>query len=126
MTTTATHRSAAGDHPLFREMFFFIPKPEESWALPKHWITVDCVNVETGSFHENENCFISSLSVQCFAACPKRNPTKKNPNPMGDPKIFLKSTESTELSSQVNALYSGKAAEAELDVAVAWPVRGHP
>jgi len=45
---------------------------------------------------------------------------------MGDPKIFLKSTESTELSSQVNALYSGKAAEAELDVAVAWPVRGSP
>lgn len=31
---------------------------------------------------------------------------------------------STELSSQVNALYSGKAAEAELDVAVAWPVKG--
>ena len=59
-----------------------------------------------------------------FWACPKRNPTKKFSNPMGDPKIFLKSTESTELSSEVNALYSGKAAEAELDVAVAWPLKG--
>ena len=57
---------------------------------------------------------------------PQEESYPKFPNPMGDPKIFLKSTESTELLSQVNALYSGKAAEAELDVAVAWPVRGSP
>ena len=47
-----------------------------------------------------------------------------NRNPTQNPKIKQQIYGSTELSSQVTALYSGKAAEAELDVAVTWLLMG--